>query len=154
MFVLASTSKSVRFILGKPSSVSFVSSIEVAYEGSSFFIIRVCVVLPIIPHYTCEERGIDVYEVQRLALEYIATLEDAIADPALIGTDRGGTAGWTLRVSTYPFETQEELLERVKAAVFSEYENRLRYHSKVRLHVWIDEHPSYEGDYFLHILYN
>lgn len=112
------------------------------------------VVLPIIPHYTCEERGIDVYEVQRLALEYIATLEDAIADPALIGTDRGGTAGWTLRVSTYPFETQEELLERVKAAVFSEYENRLRYHSKVRLHVWIDEHPSYEGDYFLHILYN
>lgn len=112
------------------------------------------VVLPIIPHYTCEERGIDVYEVQRLALEYIETLEDAIADPTLIGSERGGMAGWTLRIFTYAYETQEELLEHVKSALLSEYKTCMKTRYTVSLHALLEEDPDDPGDYVFYILYN
>ena len=112
------------------------------------------VVLPVIPHYTCEERGIDVYEVQRLALEYIATLEDAIADPTLIGTDRGGTAGWTLRTFTYSYETQEALLARIKSDLLAQYETCIEFYTEVRLHVLLEEDSDDPGDYVFYVLYN
>ena len=110
-------------------------------------------VLPIIPHYTCEERGIDVYEVQRLALEYVNTLEGATADPTLIGTDRGGMAGWTLRIFTYAYKTQEQLLDHVKSALFTQYKTCIEFYD-VSLHALLEEDPEYPGDYVFYILYN
>lgn len=110
--------------------------------------------IPIVPHLTCLERGIDVYEVQRLAIEYVNSLENAVSDPTLIGTDQGGLAGWTLRISTYSFESQDELVARVKESLRVQYNLCIEFYSQVKLHVLINDHPTYEGDYFLYILYN
>lgn len=111
------------------------------------------ITLPITPHPTCEDLNIDVYEVQRQVLEYIDTLEGASADTTLVGTDRGGMAGWTLRVFTYAYKTQDRLIEVLKESVFVQYETCMQSRDTVKMHVSLEVDWFDSGHYIFTVLY-